>query len=290
MIECQPVIDLLGEQFIKAFYEIKLNELAAYDEVISSGTRSPLAQSLICPQSPAARLQELNEDGPFPPHVPAPGRPCRHRPVVYRGAGPFARPARALNLYTWDTYIGKNTVADFTKAAGAGVNISLFANNDELFAKLRSGNQGYDVIVPSNDFVERMHAAGLLTELDHSKIPISRTSRRSSSTRRSIPAAASRCPIPGSSPASAIASPRCRACPTAGNGCSILIATRAHRPAGRSERAVRDRREVPGPPGQHQRSSGDRASQAMLLKQSPISPLSMMTTARTCCWPETSTW
>lgn len=87
------------------------------------------------------------------------------------GACSRGKPARSLNLYTWDTYIGKNTVADFTKAAGAGVNISLFANNDELFAKLRSGNQGYDVIVPSNDFVERMHAAGMLTELDHAKIP-----------------------------------------------------------------------------------------------------------------------
>jgi glutamine synthetase len=42
MIECQPVIDLLGEQFIKAFHEIKLNELAAYDEVISSWERDHL--------------------------------------------------------------------------------------------------------------------------------------------------------------------------------------------------------------------------------------------------------
>ena len=42
MIDCQPVIDLLGEQFIKAFYEIKLNELAAYDEVISSWERDHL--------------------------------------------------------------------------------------------------------------------------------------------------------------------------------------------------------------------------------------------------------
>ena len=42
----------------------------------------------------------------------------------------------------------------------------MFASNDELFAKLRAGNQGYDVIVPSNDFVERMAAADML--VDHS--------------------------------------------------------------------------------------------------------------------------
>lgn len=81
------------------------------------------------------------------------------------------KPARSLNLYTWDTYLGAHTIEDFGKAAGAGVNVSLFANNDELFAKLRNGNQGYDVIVPSNDFVERLHAAGMLAELDHARLP-----------------------------------------------------------------------------------------------------------------------
>ena len=78
---------------------------------------------------------------------------------------------RKLNLYTWDTYIGAHTLADFEKASGVGVGVSLFANNDEMFAKLRNGNPGYDVIVPSNDFVERLSEAGLLAALDHSKIP-----------------------------------------------------------------------------------------------------------------------
>ena len=68
-------------------------------------------------------------------------------------------------------YVGKHTLADFEKASGSHVNVSLFANNDELFAKLRGGNPGYDVIVPSNDFVERLHQAGSLLELDHARIP-----------------------------------------------------------------------------------------------------------------------
>ena len=76
-----------------------------------------------------------------------------------------------LNFYNWDTYIGETTLADFQAAGGAAVNMTLFASNDELFAKLRAGNAGYDVIVPSNDFVERMAAADMLTPLDHSLIP-----------------------------------------------------------------------------------------------------------------------
>ena len=76
-----------------------------------------------------------------------------------------------LNFYNWDTYIGETTLEDFKESSGITVNMSLFATNDELFAKLRAGNAGYDVIVPSNDFVERMVQSDLLEELDHSLIP-----------------------------------------------------------------------------------------------------------------------
>ena len=49
--------------------------------------------------------------------------------------------------------------------------MDLFADNDELFAKLKGGNPGYDVIVPTNDTLERMIKADMVIPLDHSKIP-----------------------------------------------------------------------------------------------------------------------
>ncbi len=76
-----------------------------------------------------------------------------------------------LNFYNWDTYIGENTLSDFKKASGITVKMDLFADNDELFAKLKEGNPGYDLIVPTNDYVERMITAKMLQPLDHSKIP-----------------------------------------------------------------------------------------------------------------------
>lgn len=76
-----------------------------------------------------------------------------------------------LNFYNWDTYIGETTLEDYKDASDVDVNMTLFASNDELFAKLRAGNQGYDVIVPSNDFVERMVSADMLMPLDQSQIP-----------------------------------------------------------------------------------------------------------------------
>ncbi len=76
-----------------------------------------------------------------------------------------------LNFYNWDTYIGETTLDDFAASSGITVNMSLFATNDELFAKLRAGNPGFDVIVPSNDFVERMIQSDLVEELDQTRIP-----------------------------------------------------------------------------------------------------------------------
>jgi len=76
-----------------------------------------------------------------------------------------------VNFYNWDTYIGETTIADFTAATGIEVQYDLYADNDELFAKLKGGNPGYDLIVPTNDYVERMIAADMLSPLDHPKIP-----------------------------------------------------------------------------------------------------------------------
>jgi spermidine/putrescine transport system substrate-binding protein len=76
-----------------------------------------------------------------------------------------------LNFYNWDTYIGDKTLADFKATSKIDVKMSLFDSNDVLFAKFRGGNPGYDLIMPSNDFVERMVEADMLQELDKSKIP-----------------------------------------------------------------------------------------------------------------------
>jgi len=76
-----------------------------------------------------------------------------------------------LNFYNWDTYTGKTTLSDFKAATGIEVKMSLFATNDELFSKLRAGNPGFDLIVPSNEFVTRMVISGMLEPLDHARIP-----------------------------------------------------------------------------------------------------------------------
>ncbi|MBI3673129.1 MAG: spermidine/putrescine ABC transporter substrate-binding protein [Rhizobiales bacterium] len=83
----------------------------------------------------------------------------------------LAEEEKKLNFYNWDTYIGERTLEDFQKATGIETKLDLYADNAELFAKLKSGNPGYDVIVPSDSWIERLVGANMLMPLDQAKIP-----------------------------------------------------------------------------------------------------------------------
>lgn len=110
------------------------------------------------------------------------GRPITRRSFVKSaaafGVGMALAPSmvwsaeeKQLNVYNWDTYIGENTISEFTNKTGIKVQYDLFANNEELFAKLKEGNPGFDVIFPADYMVETMTAVDMLIPLDHSKIP-----------------------------------------------------------------------------------------------------------------------
>ncbi|MDB9495707.1 spermidine/putrescine ABC transporter substrate-binding protein [Spirulina major CS-329] len=76
-----------------------------------------------------------------------------------------------LSIYNWSTYIDPDVITQFEKDFDATVQYDTYESNDALFAKIQPGNPGYDIIVPTGDFVESMAAEGLLEELNHDNIP-----------------------------------------------------------------------------------------------------------------------
>ncbi len=87
------------------------------------------------------------------------------------GAGPAGAEDKVLNVYNWSDLIGETTVADFTKATGIKVNYDTYDSDETLEAKMMAGNTGYDIVVPSATFLASKVKAGVLKELDRSKIP-----------------------------------------------------------------------------------------------------------------------
>ncbi|RMH49319.1 MAG: polyamine ABC transporter substrate-binding protein [Alphaproteobacteria bacterium] len=86
-------------------------------------------------------------------------------------AGPVAAQDRVLNVYNWSDYIAEDTIAKFEARFGVKVNYDVYDSNEVLEAKMLAGNSGYDVVVPTSDFLRRQIAAGVYMELDKSKLP-----------------------------------------------------------------------------------------------------------------------
>jgi len=78
--------------------------------------------------------------------------------------------SKVLNVYNWSDYIGENTIRDFEKETGIKVNYDTFDSNEALYAKLRAGHTGYDIVVPSSHWAKRQIEGHLLLKLDKSKI------------------------------------------------------------------------------------------------------------------------
>jgi len=76
-----------------------------------------------------------------------------------------------LRVYNWNDYIAPETVERFEKLCKCKVKQSYFSDNEELMAKLAAGARGYDVLVPTSNYVAGMAKQGWLLPLDHSKIP-----------------------------------------------------------------------------------------------------------------------
>ncbi|MEO9296856.1 polyamine ABC transporter substrate-binding protein [Devosia alba] len=91
------------------------------------------------------------------------------------GALLIASPALAqeeavLNVYNWSDYIAEDTIANFEAETGIKVNYDVYDSNEIVDAKLLAGNSGYDIVVPSGNFVERQIKFGLIAPLDKSKL------------------------------------------------------------------------------------------------------------------------
>ncbi|MDD2463622.1 MAG: extracellular solute-binding protein [Desulfobulbus sp.] len=78
---------------------------------------------------------------------------------------------KVVNLYIWSEYIPDEVLTAFTKETGIKVNISTYDSNEAMYAKVKLVGKGYDLVVPSSDFVGLMRREGLLFPVDTKKIP-----------------------------------------------------------------------------------------------------------------------
>jgi spermidine/putrescine transport system substrate-binding protein len=77
---------------------------------------------------------------------------------------------RRLNVYNWENYVAANTIPDFEREFHCRVRYATYGSAEEMLAKVMTGNSGWDVVFPSNSFIEPMRDLSLLAPLDHSRL------------------------------------------------------------------------------------------------------------------------
>lgn len=78
---------------------------------------------------------------------------------------------KVLHVYNWTDYIGRTTIADFEARTGIKVVYDTYDSNEMLETKLLTGGTGYDVVMPSGNFLERLVKTGAFMKLDKTKLP-----------------------------------------------------------------------------------------------------------------------
>jgi putrescine transport system substrate-binding protein len=86
-------------------------------------------------------------------------------------AGAAYAQERTVNVYNWSDYIDPKVLEDFTKETGIKVVYDTYDNNEIVETKLLAGKSGYDIVVPSGPFLQRLIKAGVFQKLDKSKLP-----------------------------------------------------------------------------------------------------------------------
>src|SRR5476651_843292 len=93
------------------------------------------------------------------------------------GAGIAAAPGdgapeeKVLNIYNWSDYIAPGIVPNFEKEYGIKVHYDVFDSNEVLQTKLLAGQTGYDIVVPTANFLALQIKAGVFRKLDKALLP-----------------------------------------------------------------------------------------------------------------------
>ncbi|MDS1030157.1 spermidine/putrescine ABC transporter substrate-binding protein [Bacillota bacterium LX-D] len=81
------------------------------------------------------------------------------------------KPKAELNVYNWGDYIDESILKDFEQKYNIKVNYDTFSTNEDMYIKIKSGSNNYDVAIPSDYMIEKMKKEDMLEKIDLANIP-----------------------------------------------------------------------------------------------------------------------
>lgn len=71
-----------------------------------------------------------------------------------------------LNVLNWSVYIPPEVLRQFERETGIQLRYSVYESNEEMLARVMSGNSGWDVVFPTHYYIQPMREMRLLARLD----------------------------------------------------------------------------------------------------------------------------
>ncbi len=90
--------------------------------------------------------------------------------AVWSGAA-AAEDLPKVHVYTWSDYFDSEVLRDFEMQAKCRLEVDYFDSNESMYANLKAGGGGYDIITPSSYMLAIMRRQDMLLPLDHAKLP-----------------------------------------------------------------------------------------------------------------------
>lgn len=75
-----------------------------------------------------------------------------------------------LHIYNWADYMNPAVIEKFEKEYNCKVVINYFDSNEALYAKLKAGASGYDILFPTSYMSKLMFEQKMIKPIDHSKL------------------------------------------------------------------------------------------------------------------------
>lgn len=76
-----------------------------------------------------------------------------------------------LHVYCWEDYVSDNVIKKFEKEYNCKIQLDVFPSNEAMYAKLKGGAAGYDIIVPSSYMAKLMNEQNMCHKLEIDKLP-----------------------------------------------------------------------------------------------------------------------
>ena len=139
---------------------------AAVEETVEKATEAPAAET-----EPEATEAPAEEAEPEATEATAEVAEPEATEATAEASKPATSARAEIKVYNWEDYIDREVLNIFEKETGIHVNYVTFSQNEDMYTKLSTGAESYDVVIPSDYMIERLIKEDLIVELNRDNIP-----------------------------------------------------------------------------------------------------------------------